>query len=275
MKKPVAIQLYSVRTDAEKNLYSTLKALKKTGYDGIEFAGFYGHTPEEIKDMLSDIGLVPISAHVSYADFIADAEKIASDYAEVGVKYIGIPYLNPENRPGAEKYDETVANMKRFSKILREKGIGLLYHNHEFEFEKINGVYKLDILFSAFNHDELQTEIDLCWTAVSGQDPAEYLVKYSGRSPVVHFKDFYKEGHTGAKLYDLIGIKDETPSEKAVFEYRPIGTGMQNIPSLLDAVEKAGCEWIIIEQDEPTESKNLSRMECAEISITNLKKLMG
>ena len=274
MKKPVALQLYSVRNETAENFYSVLKSIKQMGYEGVEFAGLHGHTPAEVKDMLTDIGLVPISAHVSYDELLADPEKAANDYATIGVKYIAIPYLNVDNRPGNVKYDETVVNMKRFSSILKANDIQLLYHNHEFEFGIVDEQFMLDRIYTDFTSNELQTEIDLCWTAVAGINPAQYLVKYSGRSPVVHFKDFYKDGHAGAKLYDLIGIKDEAPTEKAAFELRPIGTGMQDFASLLDAVQVAGCEWIIIEQDEPAASLGLSPMESAKLSITNLRKLM-
>ncbi|HBL85392.1 MAG: sugar phosphate isomerase [Clostridiales bacterium GWF2_38_85] len=272
MKKPVAIQLYSVREQCEKDFPGTLTELKRMGYNGVEFAGLYGYTAKEVKVLLKDIGLTPISAHVSYEDMTTKTEQMISDYSEIGVKYIGIPYLVEEHRPGGAKYAETIASMKELSTLLKAKGIQLLYHNHDFEFTKIDGKYMLDILYTDLSKDELQTELDLCWVAVGGENPANYLRKYSGRAPVVHFKDFYIEGQTGAKLYDLIGIDDNKPADKSTFEYRPIGTGLQDIGAMLKAVDDAGCEWIIIEQDEPTASKPYSRLECAEISIINLKK---
>jgi sugar phosphate isomerase/epimerase len=69
-KLPVAIQVYSVREVAEKDLKQTLQEIKNMGYDGVELAGLYGHTPEEVRDYLKEIGLVPISAHVPYSEFI-------------------------------------------------------------------------------------------------------------------------------------------------------------------------------------------------------------
>ena len=66
MKIPVAVQMFSVRDAAEKELAETLKKIKEYGYDGIELAGLYGKTPEEIKELCLDIGLTPISAHIGY-----------------------------------------------------------------------------------------------------------------------------------------------------------------------------------------------------------------
>lgn len=75
MKKfPVAIQIYSVRDDAQANLFGTLKKLKEMGYDGVEFAGLYGHTPEEVRDMCKALDIVPLSAHVPYLDMVKDPE---------------------------------------------------------------------------------------------------------------------------------------------------------------------------------------------------------
>ena len=75
MSLPVAVQVYSVRDNAAKDLRGTLKAIKEMGYDGVEFAGLYGNSPAEIKKMCEEIGLVPISAHVPYVDMVADANS--------------------------------------------------------------------------------------------------------------------------------------------------------------------------------------------------------
>ena len=146
MAFPVAIQVFSLREDAKANLYATLKEIKKMGYDGVEFAGLYGHAPAEIKAMCEEIGLTPISAHVPYADMVADPKGVLSQYAEIGVKYVVIPYMTPECRPGAEGFAEVVENVKMLGKAAGELGMGLLYHNHDFEFIKIDGKYGLDVL---------------------------------------------------------------------------------------------------------------------------------
>ena len=92
MKKfPVAIQVYSVRNDAEANLFGTLKKLKDMGYDGVEFAGLYGHKPEDVRDMCAALGLVPLSAHVPYLDMIKDPEGVLGAYRTIGCRYVAVP----------------------------------------------------------------------------------------------------------------------------------------------------------------------------------------
>ena len=115
MSFPVAVQVYSVRRDARKNLYDTLKKIKAMGYDGVEFAGLHGHTPQEIKSMCEDIGLVPISAHVPYLEMVADPEGVLGAYAAIGCKYVAVPYLTPELRPGTEAFPGSpVLHLKDF-----------------------------------------------------------------------------------------------------------------------------------------------------------------
>lgn len=148
-----------------------------------------------------------------------------------------------------------------------------MYHNHDFEFKKLNGEYLLDILYRDVPEDLLKTQIDTCWANVGGEDPAEYLRKYKGRSPLVHLKDFVMPGKKPAKLYELIGVESEQTEDEQdkKFELRPLGYGVQDIPEILKAAAEAGAEWVIVEQDHP--SMNKTPMECAKISIDFLKSL--
>ena len=201
---PVALQVYSVRNDASVDLRSTLEKIKAMGYDGVEFAGLYSNTPKDIKKMCDEIGLVPISAHVPYKDMVADPEGVLSQYAEIGCKYVAIPYLLTEDRPGTDKFPLVIENAKMLGKVAKDKGMQLLYHNHDFEFVTIGGKYALDILYEEVSAELLQTELDTCWVNVGGEEPSAYIRKYSGRAPVVHLKDFYVE--KSDDMYELIGI---------------------------------------------------------------------
>ena len=266
----LAIQLYSVRDEMEKDLFGTLKRVKEMGYDGCEFAGLYGKDAEEINKACFELGLVPISAHVAYQDIIPDIKKAVDTYKTLGVKYMVIPYL-PENlRYGTEKYPQLLEDMKKIGEACRENGITLLYHNHDFEFEKTeNGEYVLDALYNEISQDLLQTELDTCWVNVGGENPAEYLKKYSGRAPVLHLKDFF--GEKSDDMYELIGIDKKAPTRPSGFEFRPVGAGLQNFPAILEAAKEAGTEWVVVEQDKAT--MGLTPMESIAKSIEYLKTI--
>lgn len=269
MSFPVAIQMYTLRNEAKANLYATLKKVKELGYDGVEFAGLYGHTPEEVRDMCKDIGLDPISAHVPYVDMIADAEGVLAQYAAIGCKYVAVPYLKEEHRPGTENFAEVINNIAMLGGVAKKLGMTLLYHNHDFEFMKIDGKYALDILYEEVPADLLQTELDMCWVNVGGENPVEYLLKYSGRAPVVHLKDFV--GEKSDDMYELIGIEKKAPARPANFEFRPVGSGKQDFPAILKASEKAGAKWVVVEQDQAT--MGLTPMESAAKSREYLRSI--
>lgn len=266
----LGLQLYSVREDLEKDFFGTLEKVKALGYEGCEFAGTYGKTAEEIRNKCSELDLVPISAHVAYGDIMQDINATVKMYKEIGCKYIVIPYLPEDLRYGTEKYPEVVENIKIIGKACQENGIVLLYHNHDFEFAKDeNGSYVLDVLYSEVDKELLQTEIDTCWVNVAGENPCDYVRKYTDRAPIVHLKDF--DGEKNANMYELIGIESKKVEVKNTFEFRPLGYGKQNIQAIVDAAKDAGAEWIIAEQDNP--SMGLSRMECAEKSIEYMKNI--
>ena len=178
MALPVAVQVYSVRDDAAADFPGTLKKIKDMGYDGVEFAGLYGYAPAEIKKMCEEIGLVPISAHVPYYDMLADPAGVLGQYAEIGCKFVAIPYLTPECRPGTEGFADVVKNALALGKVAKELGMQMLYHNHDFEFDKIDGKYALDVLYDTVPAEYLQTELDCCWVKVGGEDPAGYTFLY-------------------------------------------------------------------------------------------------
>ena len=272
MKFPIALQLYSVRDDMAADFEGTLRKVKAMGYDGVEFAGLFGRSAAEIKAMLEEIGLEAVSAHVPYYDAVDDPEAVFSVYKEIGCKYVAVPYLTEERRPGTEGYPETVEGIRKMGEAAKKLGLVLLYHNHDFEFtSKIDGKYALDVLYETIPADLLQTEIDTCWVNVGGEDPADYVVKYTGRAPVVHLKDFYKSGEGKGKLYELIGIEDDGEAAESTFEFRPVGYGMQDFPKILAACETAGAQWVVVEQDNPSMDK--FPLECAAMSIEYVKGL--
>ncbi|NMP37300.1 MAG: sugar phosphate isomerase/epimerase [Clostridiales bacterium] len=272
MKFPIAVQLYSVRDDMEKDFEGTIKKVKALGYDGVEFAGLFGKDPAWVKQLLAENGLVPVSAHVPYYDMLENPEKTLSDYKTIGCEYVAVPYLTPECRPGTEGFSATVAGVEKIARAAKAMGMKLLYHNHDFEFVKLDGKYALDVLYDTVPADLLETEIDTCWVNVAGVNPAEYIEKYSGRAPVVHLKDFYKSGSgTGGQLYKLIGIDDDEQQGESTFEFRPVGFGMQDFPLILSSSEKAGAKWVVVEQDNPSMGK--TPMESIEMSINYLRAL--
>ena len=107
---------------------------------------------------------------------------------------MALAWLGEENRPGAEGWDATRADMIEMAKECKKNGITFLYHNHDFEFEKLDGKYKLEVIYDTIPADLLQSELDTCWVNVGGENPADYVRKYAGRCEVVHLHRQCKGG---------------------------------------------------------------------------------
>ena len=261
---PVAVQVYSVRDDAQKDFKGTMAAIKQMGYDGVELAGLYDLEPAYIRQVLDELELPAISAHVPFVELIEDAEGTIDKYITIGCQYIAVPYLTEEMRPGTDGYATTLAEIRRIGAVCNAKVVTLLYHNHDFEFVKLdNGAFALDDMYATIPADLLQTELDTCWVKVAGQCPVAYINKYAHRCPVVHLKDFYKEG-VPANMYELIGMEEEKKQATGVFEFRPVGHGLQDFPPILQAAVDAGAKWVVVEQDmsvgrTPMEAIRMSR----------------
>ena len=271
MKKlQILLQLYSVREDAEKDLAGTLRRVKEMGYEGVELAGLYDKSPAEIKKMLDEAGLPAISAHVPYDLLTGDMEGTVMAYKQIGCRYIAVPYITEEYRPPSERFLEVVENIKKIGACCKKNDMVLLYHNHDFEFVKMDdGRYCLDYLYDSVSKEYLETQIDTCWVNVAGENPAAYIRKYADRCPVVHLKDFYKEGAPN-NLYELIGIEGKAATDAGRFEFRPLGLGMQVMPEIVEAAVESGADYMVVEQDQ---SVGRTSLEAVEISRKYLRLL--
>lgn len=267
MKKwPIALQVYSVRDAAANDFEGTMRTIKAMGYDGVELAGFYDMTAAECKAILDKVGLELVSAHVGID--AQENNEMLDAYASTGLKYIAIPWMQePTNE---EELNAAVERIYRAGRRAKERGMQLLYHNHDFEMKTLGDDRILDTYYDRIPAKYLQTQLDVCWVNVGGQDPSAYLRKYAGRAPVLHLKDFI--GSKSENMYALIGSDAAKEEKTEAFAYRPVGYGVQDIPSILQAAEEAGTQWLVVEQDSPSLEK--TSLECAQMSIDYLKSII-
>lgn len=258
MSLPVALQLWTVKQHASEDFAGTLKKVKEIGYDLVELAGLYGLTPRDIRTALRAAGVKAIAAHVPVEDLIREPEQTISVYKRIGVRYIVLPNVPEDMRPGiAEDYDAVLKQIAQIGQHCGEQGIELLYHNHDFEFNKMpDGTYGLDYMFERLPWEYLRPELDTGFVKAVGEEPTEYLKKYYGQVPVIHLKD-YTEADNGDGTQS--GTRD-----------CPLGQGIQDIPAILDESVNCYVRYVVVEQDDPNE---LDEIEAAKQSRDYLRSL--
>ena len=273
MAMKVGIQLYSIRQEMEKDMDAALKAVKEMGYDYVEFAGFFNKDAEDVKAMLDKYGLTAISVHQGVDPWLEKGQEAIDYLKTVGVKYCAIPWCPGEKLEG-EAWEDTKKVFTDFGKALKDNGINLLYHNHDFEFKKVDGKYVIDKMYEEIPADLFNPEFDTCWVHYAGENPCDYIRKYNGRLNVLHLKDFVCKNLGGGPVYALIddngGDAKNASKEDNGFEFRPVGYGIQDFPAILKAAEEVGIEYIIVEQDD---SYDTPVLETAKKSREYLKSL--
>lgn len=248
----VGIQLFSVRDEMEKDMDKTLGEIKAMGYDYVEFAGYFGKSAEEVKALLDKHGLTCISVHQAIDLFVEQGQPAYDFLKTIGAEYSAIPWYPVEKYN--DNWDDTIETFTKIGKELKDNGIQMLYHNHDFEFNKIGDEFILDKLYKTVPEEYLQPEFDTCWVHYAGNNPSEYIKKYNGRCKVLHLKDFVCNKLGGGPVYDLIDKNGDATGnasrEDKGFEFRPVGYGIQNFPEILKAAEEIGVEYVIVEQDQ-------------------------
>ncbi|MBU3159180.1 sugar phosphate isomerase/epimerase [Clostridium frigoris] len=247
MSLPIALQLYSIKDETEKNFSLALKKVSQIGYKGVEFAGYGGLSSSKIKALLEELDLKVCGSHVSLDELTNNIDKVIEYSLEIGNPYIICPYATYKNKEDYEKMAETL-NILAIK--CSEKGIFLGYHNHGHEFQKFNGEYGLDIIYKETNAKLVKAEIDTYWVKYAGLDPVEYIKKHSGRCDLIHIKD----------MEIVNGEKRSTE----------VGNGIIDIKSIIMESEEQGAKWLIVEQ----EFFNKPTFESVEIGFKNLKKLV-
>lgn len=228
--QPVGLQLYTVRGLMTQDFDGTLAAVAKAGYREVEFAGYFGRTPAEVKAALGSAGLAAPSAHVPIQSLGADWSATLDVAAEIGHQYLVVPSVPSKMRPTLADWQRIAEQFNRASDAAQARGIQFAYHNHDYEFVPIGGKLPYDVLLLATDPGLVQMELDLYWIRKGGQNPFTYFVRWPGRFPLVHVKDMAKDG----AMVD-------------------VGAGVIDWKAIYAAREQAGIKHWFVEHDEPAD----------------------
>jgi len=234
----LAIQIYTVRGAISKNLEKALEKVAASGFKDLEIYGydgtFFGKNRNEFQSILNNTGLKVISSHHQTGvvgngkgTLLNNWEKSVEDLNFIGSKYMVCSYLVPEERT-TENYRKLPELLNKSAKITDQSRLQFAYHNHDFEFEKLDGKQLIyDFLLENTSPDLVKMELDLYWITKAGFDPLDYFEKYPKRFPLWHVKDMQKNTKSFAE----------------------VGNGTIDFKRIFEAREKAGLKYWFVEQD--------------------------
>ena len=245
-KIPIGVQLYSVRQAAEKDLAGVLKGIAEMGYQGVEFAGYYGWSAKDIRKQLDDNRLVCCGTHAQWPTVQADQFESTVEFNKtIGNKYLIVPSLPRQQTANLEALEKTAAFFTEMAKKAQAVGMVAGYHAHGGDFEKVEGTTPWEVIFDG-TPKEFAMQLDVGNAIGGGGDPYAILDRYPGRSKTIHLKEH------GGKQGAVVGEGDVV---------------WQRIFKLCETT--GGTEWYIVEQ----ESYAAAPLESIRQCLVNLRKM--
>lgn len=244
-KIPIALQLYSVREEAAKNLSAVLQAVAKMGYAGVEFAGYYGHSAQDVRKMLDDNGLICCGGHLGLDTLLGDALPATVEYQQtLGNEFLIVPGFASQRTNSRAAWLKTAHIMNDIAARLKPLGLWTGYHNHHTEFIPMEGELPWDTFFGNTVSDVVM-QFDTGNAMHGGAEAGPFLRKYPGRALTVHLKEH------------------SSTNDKAL-----IGEGEVKWPEIFELCETVGStRWYIVEQ----ESYAYPPLECVDRCLQNLR----
>ncbi len=224
------LQLYTLRDDMPKDPRGILKQIAGFGYKQIEsYEGgqgmFWGMGHKGFKQYMDDLGMSIVSSH---CDMDRDFERKAAEAAEIGMKYLICPFLGKQKT--MDDYKRYADTFNKKGEVCRKNGIRFAYHNHDYSFEKLDGVFPQDVMMDITNPDTVDYEMDIYWVVAANEDPEAWAKKYKNRFRLCHVKDRAKGATGGDASVNL-------------------GTGGIDFSKILKSIKNNGMEYFIVEQE--------------------------
>ena len=237
----VGIQLYSVRDEMNKNPKETLKNIASYGYKYIEgYEGdlglFWGMSNVEYKNYLDSLGLTMIASHCGDTNNLVSFNEKCQQASEIGVEYLICPWAECER--SVDGFKSIAQTFNECGEIAKKHNMQFSYHNHDYSFKKIDGVFLQDILMNETQKDLVEYEMDIYWVYAAGEDPKEWFDKHPGRFTYCHVKDYIS-------------------LQNGKFESCTLGKGIIDFPSILSHGKTRGLTTLIVEQEAYTGTSQL------------------
>lgn len=247
---PIGVQLYCVRKELAEDFDKTMAAVAEIGFDGVEFADYFGRSAKELRKSLDDNGLKCCGTHIVLPDMLGDKLKETVEFnLTLGNPYLIVRWLDESFRTSPEVFDKTVELFNEVAANLKPHGLRVGYHNHDYIFQKFNGKFLWDILGDGTSKDVI-LQLDTGNAMVqSGVDVVELLKWHPGRTGTIHIKPY---------------------SSKKPDAY--LGDDELNWPAIIKLCQtSAGTEWYIVEY----EVEGIPPLDALKDNYLRFKKMLA
>ena len=245
----VGLQLYTIKDETAKDFFGTIRTVGRMGYDGVEFAGYFGAAAKDLKKVLAESGLKAAGSILTLEEFEKDLAGVLAYGKEVGCPAMLVPGIWGDNVSTADGVRRSADRMNRIAAACKKLGMKFLFHIHGTEFADLGGRTPMDILLERCDPALVNFEADVYWIEHAGVDAVQFLKQHGKRCPYIHCKDF----------------KDRTTKRDV-----EVGAGAIDMRGVVRQARRDGAEWFIVEQ----EAFDMPPMESAVISLRNLRRLV-
>ena len=240
----VGLQLYTLRQEMAADFEGTLQKVAELGYKEMQFAGYYGRSPQQVSDLLGRLGMSSPAAHVGLNLIREDLGKQIDIALEIGQSYIVVPSV-PQNERSLSDFEDHAKALNEAGEKCKEAGLNIAYHNHSFEFESQRGRTGYDQLLELTDPELVSFELDLYWAVNASINPISLFRDNPGRFPMVHVKDRNSAG-----------------------EMTDVGRGEIDFAEIFSHSETAGIKHYFVEHDFPEDG-----LDSVAYSINSLSNI--
>jgi sugar phosphate isomerase/epimerase len=227
MPQPLGIQLYTVRDALTHDFEGTIRRIAQIGYVGVEPASFpSGVAPQAAAALFKSLDLQVPSIHSALP--LGDQQsEILDKLAALDCPKLVCPFIPADDFKTVDGIKRVCDRLNAGNVIARGAGLMLLYHNHWWEYEMVEGRYPYQVMLENLD-PTINFELDTYWAATGGRDPVAVIGELGQRAPLLHIKDGPR-----VKGQPMVAV----------------GDGAMDFPPIIEA-GSGNTEWLFVELDE-------------------------